>query len=108
MDRALKEAGADGDPVTKSHTPSRSFTMTTARAEETHRSIWVAHGWSQASRKYTKGEELEQERHRLIERTKAGLDRARAQGKRLGRPLASPVRTVVWATAPGSLGPTGC
>ncbi|RKG72684.1 recombinase family protein [Corallococcus terminator] len=50
----------------------------------------------------------EQERHRLIERTKAGLDRARAQGKRLGRPLASPVRTVVWATAPGSLGPTGC
>ncbi|WP_199733736.1 recombinase family protein [Corallococcus sp. CA041A] len=49
-----------------------------------------------------------QERHRLIERTKAGLDRARAQGKRLGRPLASPVRTVVRATAPGSLGPTGC
>jgi DNA invertase Pin-like site-specific DNA recombinase len=33
----------------------------------------------------------EQERHRLIERTKAGLERARAQGKRLGRPPASPV-----------------
>ena len=28
----------------------------------------------------------EQERLRLIERTKAGLDRARRQGKRLGRP----------------------
>jgi putative DNA-invertase from lambdoid prophage Rac len=28
----------------------------------------------------------EQERRRLIERTNAGLDRARAQGKRLGRP----------------------
>ena len=33
----------------------------------------------------------EQERSRLIERTKAGLARARAQGKRLGRPPASPV-----------------
>lgn len=33
----------------------------------------------------------EQERARLIERTKAGLARARAQGKRLGRPPASPV-----------------
>ncbi len=33
----------------------------------------------------------EQERFRLIERTKAGLARARAQGKRLGRPPASPV-----------------
>lgn len=33
----------------------------------------------------------EQERTRLIERTKAGLDRARAQGKRLGRPPCSPV-----------------
>jgi DNA invertase Pin-like site-specific DNA recombinase len=33
----------------------------------------------------------EQERARLIERTKAGLVRARAQGKRLGRPPASPV-----------------
>jgi DNA invertase Pin-like site-specific DNA recombinase len=33
----------------------------------------------------------EQERHRLIERTKAGLERARAQGKRLGRPPCSPV-----------------
>lgn len=31
----------------------------------------------------------EQERARLIERTKAGLDRARKQGKRLGRPRAS-------------------
>jgi len=33
----------------------------------------------------------EQERSRLIERTRAGLARARAQGKRLGRPPASPV-----------------
>ena len=33
----------------------------------------------------------EQERTRLIERTKAGLARARAQGKRLGRPPASPI-----------------
>lgn len=33
----------------------------------------------------------EQERTRLIERTKAGLKRARRQGKRLGRPPASPV-----------------
>src|SRR5882724_332843 len=31
------------------------------------------------------------ERDRLIERTRAGLARARAQGKRLGRPPASPV-----------------
>ena len=30
----------------------------------------------------------EQERLRLIERTKAGLDRARRQGKRIGRPRA--------------------
>jgi len=34
---------------------------------------------------------VEQERTRLIERTKAGLARARAQGKRLGRPPASPI-----------------
>jgi putative DNA-invertase from lambdoid prophage Rac len=33
----------------------------------------------------------EQERTRLIERTKAGLERARRQGKRLGRPPASPL-----------------
>ena len=33
----------------------------------------------------------EQERMRLIERTKAGLERARRQGKRLGRPPASRV-----------------
>jgi putative DNA-invertase from lambdoid prophage Rac len=33
----------------------------------------------------------EQERTRLIERTKAGLERARRQGKRLGRPPASPI-----------------
>ena len=33
----------------------------------------------------------EQERSRLIERTKAGLDRARRQGKKLGRPRASPI-----------------
>jgi putative DNA-invertase from lambdoid prophage Rac len=33
----------------------------------------------------------EQERDRLRERTKAGLVRARAQGKRLGRPKASPL-----------------
>ncbi len=31
----------------------------------------------------------EQERLRLIDRTKAGLDRARRQGKRIGRPRAS-------------------
>jgi DNA invertase Pin-like site-specific DNA recombinase len=33
----------------------------------------------------------EQERTRLIERTKAGLERAKREGKRLGRPPASPV-----------------
>jgi DNA invertase Pin-like site-specific DNA recombinase len=33
----------------------------------------------------------EQERARLIERTRAGLERARRQGKRLGRPPTSPV-----------------
>jgi putative DNA-invertase from lambdoid prophage Rac len=33
----------------------------------------------------------EQERARLIERTRAGLDRARRQGTRIGRPPASPV-----------------
>jgi DNA invertase Pin-like site-specific DNA recombinase len=33
----------------------------------------------------------EQERSRLIERTKAGVERARRAGKRLGRPPASPV-----------------
>lgn len=33
----------------------------------------------------------EQERSRLIERTKAGLDRARAHGKRIGRPPVSPI-----------------
>lgn len=33
----------------------------------------------------------EQERARLIERTRAGLDRARRQGKRIGRPPTSPV-----------------
>lgn len=33
----------------------------------------------------------EQERTRLIERTRAGIARARAQGKRLGRPPKSPV-----------------
>jgi putative DNA-invertase from lambdoid prophage Rac len=33
----------------------------------------------------------EQERTRLIERTRAGLERARRQGKRLGRPRTSPV-----------------
>jgi DNA invertase Pin-like site-specific DNA recombinase len=33
----------------------------------------------------------EQERARLIERTKAGLERARRQGMRLGRPPASPI-----------------
>lgn len=33
----------------------------------------------------------EQERARLIERTRAGLDRARREGKRLGRPRASPI-----------------
>jgi DNA invertase Pin-like site-specific DNA recombinase len=34
----------------------------------------------------------EQERTRLIERTKAGLERARRQGKRLGRPRLSPLK----------------
>ena len=34
----------------------------------------------------------EQERARLIERTRAGLERARREGKRLGRPCASPLR----------------
>lgn len=33
----------------------------------------------------------EQERARLIERTKAGLERARREGKRIGRPPASPL-----------------
>lgn len=33
----------------------------------------------------------EQERARLIERTKAGLERARREGKRIGRPPTSPV-----------------
>lgn len=33
----------------------------------------------------------EQERARLIERTRAGIDRARREGKRLGRPSASPL-----------------
>lgn len=33
----------------------------------------------------------EQERTRLIERTKAGIERARREGKALGRPKASPV-----------------
>ena len=33
----------------------------------------------------------EQERYRLIERTKAGLERAKRAGKRLGRPPCSPV-----------------
>ena len=33
----------------------------------------------------------EQERNRLIERTKAGLERAKRAGKRLGRPPCSPV-----------------
>lgn len=33
----------------------------------------------------------EQERLRLIERTRAGLARARAQGKRIGRPRASSI-----------------
>ena len=34
----------------------------------------------------------EQERTRLIERTKAGLERARREGKRLGRPRVSPLK----------------
>jgi DNA invertase Pin-like site-specific DNA recombinase len=34
----------------------------------------------------------EQERTRLIERTRAGLERARREGKRLGRPKASPLK----------------
>ena len=37
------------------------------------------------------GKVAEQEPTRLIERTKAGLERARREGKRLGRPPASPV-----------------
>jgi DNA invertase Pin-like site-specific DNA recombinase len=34
----------------------------------------------------------EQERTRLIERTKAGLERAKREGKRLGRPRVSPLK----------------
>jgi len=34
----------------------------------------------------------QQERERLIERTRAGIARARAQGKRLGRPATSPLK----------------
>jgi DNA invertase Pin-like site-specific DNA recombinase len=34
----------------------------------------------------------EQERSRLIERTRAGLERAKREGKRLGRPRASPLK----------------
>jgi len=37
------------------------------------------------------GRVAEKERARLIEQTKAGLERARRQGKRLGRPPASPI-----------------
>ena len=37
----------------------------------------------------------EQERARLIERTRAGLERARREGKRLGRPCASPLAVAV-------------
>jgi DNA invertase Pin-like site-specific DNA recombinase len=37
----------------------------------------------------------EQERATLIERTKAGIARARREGKRLGRPCASPVKVAV-------------
>ncbi len=33
----------------------------------------------------------ERERARLVERTKAGIERARRQGKRLGRPPTSPI-----------------
>lgn len=33
----------------------------------------------------------EQERARLVERTKAGIERARREGKRIGRPPASPI-----------------
>jgi DNA invertase Pin-like site-specific DNA recombinase len=33
-----------------------------------------------------------QERQRIVERTKAGLNRARAEGKKLGRPRGSKVR----------------
>jgi DNA invertase Pin-like site-specific DNA recombinase len=40
----------------------------------------------------------EQERATLIERTKAGLERARRQGKRLGRPATSPLRLGAAAT----------
>jgi DNA invertase Pin-like site-specific DNA recombinase len=32
------------------------------------------------------------ERQRLVERTKAGLERARRQGKKLGRPRLSPLK----------------
>lgn len=39
----------------------------------------------------------EQERSQLIERTMAGLTRARAQGKRLGRPPRSPILTMAAA-----------
>jgi DNA invertase Pin-like site-specific DNA recombinase len=42
----------------------------------------------------------QQERIRISERTKAGLDRARKQGKRLGRPESKkPSRTTLWRRA---------
>jgi DNA invertase Pin-like site-specific DNA recombinase len=40
----------------------------------------------------------EQERSRLILRTKAGLERARREGKKLGRPRLSPVKLAAAAT----------
>lgn len=41
----------------------------------------------------------EQERARLIERTRAGLDRARREGVKLGRPAASPLKLAAAAEA---------
>jgi putative DNA-invertase from lambdoid prophage Rac len=41
----------------------------------------------------------EQERARLIERTRAGLDRARREGTKLGRPRASPLKLAAAAEA---------
>lgn len=41
----------------------------------------------------------EQERTRLIERTRAGIERARKQGKRLGRPPATDKRAIALTTA---------
>jgi DNA invertase Pin-like site-specific DNA recombinase len=42
------------------------------------------------------------ERQRLVERTKAGLERARRQGKKLGRPRLSPFKLAAAAQSAAS------